>query len=154
METTIAGFHQDEAGDWVAELACGHGQHMRHKPPWLVRDWVATERGRRAKLGQLIECSLCEDIVMPPAAREYKRVGPFTEQTLPSGLLGEHRTKSGTWARVVVSEGQLEYRVRGRVRLLGPGDVGLVEPEVPHRVKPLGTVIVHVEFWREETVEQ
>ncbi|HXS19459.1 MAG TPA: DUF3565 domain-containing protein [Polyangiaceae bacterium] len=70
METTIAGFHQDEAGDWVAELACGHGQHMRHNPPWLVRDWVTTEQGRQAKLGQRIECSLCDEIAMLPVAKD------------------------------------------------------------------------------------
>lgn len=149
METTIAGFHQDEDGDWVAELACGHGQHMRHKPPWLIRPWVTTEQGRQTKLGQSIDCSLCDNIVMPPAAREYKRVGPFTKQTLPAGLLAEHRTKPGTWGRIVVSEGQLEYHVRGRVLVLGPGEAGLVEPEVPHHVTPVENVVMHVEFWRE-----
>lgn len=28
----IVGFHQDEEGDWVASLACGHNQHVRHNP--------------------------------------------------------------------------------------------------------------------------
>lgn len=149
METTIAGFHQDEAGDWVAELACGHGQHMRHKPPWLMRGWVTTEQGRQDKIGQSIDCSLCDDIVMPAAAKQYSGVGPFTEQTVPAGLLGDHRTKPGTWARIVVKQGQLEYYARGRMQLLGPGQVGLVEPEIPHRVKPVGAVVMHVEFWAE-----
>lgn len=26
----IVGFHQDEGGDWVAELSCMHRQHVRH----------------------------------------------------------------------------------------------------------------------------
>jgi len=150
METTIVGFHADEAGDWVAELACGHGQHMRHTPPWLLRPWVTTEEGRKAKLGEAIACSLCDAISIPPRAREYKRVGPFTEQTLPAGLLGEHRTKAHTWGRIVVTEGQLEYYARGRMQLLEPGGVGIVEPEVPHRVKPRGAVALHVEFWKED----
>ena len=30
----IIGFHQDEDGDGVAELGCGHTQHVRHNPPW------------------------------------------------------------------------------------------------------------------------
>jgi len=60
MQTTIIGFHQDEAGDWVAELACGHAQHMRHRPPWLVRAWVSTEEGRREKIGSAIECPVCD----------------------------------------------------------------------------------------------
>ena len=30
MDQPIASFHQDELGDWVARLACGHHQHVRH----------------------------------------------------------------------------------------------------------------------------
>jgi hypothetical protein len=58
--TVIVGFHQDAAGDWVAELACGHAQHMRHRPPWQSRPWVETEAGRAAKLGAAIDCLKCE----------------------------------------------------------------------------------------------
>ena len=39
MDRRIAGFHQDELGDWVAELDCGHTQHVRHNPPWQLRPW-------------------------------------------------------------------------------------------------------------------
>jgi tellurite methyltransferase len=60
MNTTITGFHQDQAGDWVAELGCGHTQHMRHRPPWLVRVWVTTTEGRQSKLGAAIDCPLCD----------------------------------------------------------------------------------------------
>jgi hypothetical protein len=58
--TTITGFHQDAAGDWVAELSCGHSQHVRHRPPWQSRPWVTTAAGRAAKLGAPIECPACE----------------------------------------------------------------------------------------------
>jgi tellurite methyltransferase len=148
METTIIGFHSDEAGDWVAELGCGHGQHMRHKPPWEERAWVTTEEGRRKRTGTPIECPLCDAIALPPDAREYKRTTTFTEQTLPAGLRKEHHTKAGTWARIVVSEGQLEFHSRGRMRVLGAGDAGIVEPEIVHHVTPLGSVRLHVEFWK------
>src|SRR6185295_19319236 len=96
MDTTITGFQQDEAGDWVAELACDHRQHMRHRPPWTVRAWVTTAEGRLAKLGAPIDCPLCDQIAMPPAARDYKRTPTFTEQTLPAALRAAHRTKAGT----------------------------------------------------------
>jgi tellurite methyltransferase len=150
MDTTIVGFHLDDAGDWVAELGCGHGQHMRHKPPWHVRPWVTTEQGRQRKLGEHIECSLCDVIELPSAAREYKRTATFTEVTLPAALREAHRTKAGTWGRIVVAEGQVEFHSRGRVRALGEGDVGIVEPEIVHSVTPLGVVRLHVEFWRAE----
>jgi hypothetical protein len=56
----IVAFHQDEHGDWVADLACGHGQHVRHRPPWELRPWVVTEAGRRAHLGTLLRCVRCD----------------------------------------------------------------------------------------------
>ena len=30
MQRKITGFHLDEEGYWVAELECGHNQHVRH----------------------------------------------------------------------------------------------------------------------------
>ncbi|MDD9894060.1 MAG: DUF3565 domain-containing protein [Gammaproteobacteria bacterium] len=55
----IVGFHQDEHGDWVAELACGHQQHVRHNPPWVNRPWVISSAGRQEKLGQCLPCKEC-----------------------------------------------------------------------------------------------
>jgi tellurite methyltransferase len=148
METTITGFHHDAERDWVAELACGHGQHMRHRPPWILREWVVTEDGRAGKVGESLDCPLCDRIAMPAAASEYKRTATFTELTLPAALRADHRTKAGTWAHIVVENGELDYHVRGRVQRLAPGRLGLVEPEVPHHVTPVGPVRVHVEFYR------
>jgi uncharacterized protein DUF3565 len=61
MKQPIVGFHQDEEGDWVADLACGHGQHVRHQPPLTSRLWVLSEAGRREHLGQLLNCLKCEE---------------------------------------------------------------------------------------------
>ena len=122
---------------------------MRHRPPWFDREWTTTEDGRRDKIGQTLDCSRCDRIEMPSGAREYKRSLTFTEQTLPAGLQADHRTKAGTWARIVVEAGALEYHVRGRVHQLVPGSPGLIEPEQPHHVVPLGAVRLYVEFWRE-----
>jgi tellurite methyltransferase len=60
MMQPIIGYHVDEAGDWVAELACGHGQHVRHEPPWQLRPWVITESGRASFLGVELECLRCD----------------------------------------------------------------------------------------------
>lgn len=60
MKRAIISFHQDELDDWVAELACGHYQHTRHNPPWMNREWVITEAGRRSKLGEQLSCKKCE----------------------------------------------------------------------------------------------
>jgi hypothetical protein len=61
MNQAIVGFHQDEYGDWVADLACGHGQHVRHQPPFVSRPWVQTEEGRSRFLGQMLWCKRCQD---------------------------------------------------------------------------------------------
>ncbi|HEV7706199.1 MAG TPA: DUF3565 domain-containing protein [Gemmatimonadaceae bacterium] len=55
----ILGFHQDVEQQWVAELECGHSQHVRHDPPWQVRAWVQTEVGRRSHLGTELPCVAC-----------------------------------------------------------------------------------------------
>lgn len=60
MQQAIVGYRQDEEQYWIAELACGHSQHVRHNPPWFVREWVTTEQGRRDALGRALECPLCD----------------------------------------------------------------------------------------------
>lgn len=56
MNQAITGYHLDEHQDWVAELACGHNQHVRHNPPWTSRPWVATAEGRARKSYSPIIC--------------------------------------------------------------------------------------------------
>jgi hypothetical protein len=56
MKRAIVGYHRDEVGDWVADLECGHRQHVRHNPPWTERPWVATVEGRMTRVGRLLDC--------------------------------------------------------------------------------------------------
>lgn len=60
MERKIVGFHQDDERHWVAELECGHDQHVRHDPPWTSRPWVVTSAGRAEVLGQALNCKKCD----------------------------------------------------------------------------------------------
>lgn len=59
MKGRVVGFHQDVEQHWVADLECGHAQHVRHDPPWQVREWVTTAEGRKAHLGMEWDCRLC-----------------------------------------------------------------------------------------------
>jgi hypothetical protein len=59
-EQAIIGYHLDNENHWVAELACGHFQHVRHRPPWQERPWVTTSMGRAAMLGTPLDCKKCE----------------------------------------------------------------------------------------------
>jgi tellurite resistance-related uncharacterized protein len=148
--TTITGFHPDSAGDWIAELACGHTQHVRHRPPWQLRPWVTTEAGRGEKLGTPIDCPLCVMPTLPADVHVYKRTATFTETTIPAGLLRDHHTKAGVWARVVVEAGQLEYTLDSPsfTFILAPQLPGIIPPAIGHRVTPRGPVAFYVEFLR------
>ena len=59
MERRVAGFRKDEVGDWVAILECGHERHVRHDPPWMMREWVLTEAGRTGWIGRMMVCRAC-----------------------------------------------------------------------------------------------
>ncbi len=60
MLQPISGYHLDEENHWVAELACGHNQHVRHDPPLVSRPWVVTEAGRQSMLGYELNCVKCD----------------------------------------------------------------------------------------------
>jgi len=59
MERRITGFTTDDEGHWVAELECGHRQHMRHRPPFERREWVTTPDGRSSRIGAIVDCRRC-----------------------------------------------------------------------------------------------
>ena len=61
MKRKIITFEQDEVGDWVARLECGHGQHVRHDPPLSNRPWVLTPEGRQRFIGFELDCKLCDE---------------------------------------------------------------------------------------------
>jgi hypothetical protein len=64
----ITGFHRDEQGHWVAQLECGHNQHVRHDPPWVNRPWVVSAAGRAEALGRTLSCPKCS-VGDPPDPR-------------------------------------------------------------------------------------
>lgn len=150
MDRPIVGFTVDQAGDWVALLSCGHGQHVRHEPPFVSRPWVLTEEGRCGRLGQALDCLRCDQFELPEHFVAYHRTPVFTEATVPGALTKDHHTRSGTWARILVEEGRLRYQVPtlGRVFELTPEHPGIVLPEIPHHVEPVGPVRFSVEFYR------
>lgn len=61
MQQAITGFHRDDDLHWVAQLACGHFQHVRHDPPWQERPWVVTPASRDGQRGQPLGCRKCDE---------------------------------------------------------------------------------------------
>ncbi len=74
MDQRIIGFHQDDEQHWIAELECGHNQHVRHAPPWTNRPWVVSAAGRNSTLGKVLGCRKCDagapkDVATQPGAK-------------------------------------------------------------------------------------
>lgn len=150
MIRTIVGFHQDHAGDWVAELSCLHGQHVRHRPPFRERPWVLEEEGRARRIGSPIECPLCDRAELPEGLTLLRTAGPWGEEAIPAGLRRSHRTAEGVWALVRVHQGGARLRVALDPPLevtLGPGAAQPVPPGAVHDVVVDGPVQLAVEFW-------
>ncbi|NRA85613.1 MAG: DUF3565 domain-containing protein [Gammaproteobacteria bacterium] len=60
MKQPIVGYHKDDEDHWVARLLCGHNQHVRHNPPWMIRTWVTSLQGREKMLGHQLNCLKCD----------------------------------------------------------------------------------------------
>ncbi len=149
MERAIAGFVQDDTGDVVAVLECGHRQHVRHRPPMTFFPWVETEAGRREKIGAPLDCSACDMPQMPAHAQRYKTTAVFDALSVPAGLLRAHATKAGTWGKIVVLEGTVNYVLEGVGRwALNPDTPGIIPPQALHHVSPTAMCRFCVEFWR------
>ena len=137
----ITSLHPDEtepAGAWVATLACGHTQHIRHRPPFQNVSGVTTPEGRERMLGTRLACRLCLMPRLPPRAACYKETPVFDQDSVPAGLLARHSLRAGTWGQIVVLEGRVDYVIEdapGLAFVLRPGVDGAVAPEQPHHVR-------------------
>ena len=151
MERTILGFHQDDAGDWVAELSCFHRQHIRHRPPFLVAPWILDDAERADRVASMLDCSLCDRAELPDHLQVIRATDGWDEHTMPAGLRRRHRVAAGTWGRLQVQEGELQFRLSTQPALeviVRPGRPQPIPPEVEHEVEPLGKVRFFVEFLR------
>jgi tellurite methyltransferase len=150
VERFICGYHQDDLGDWVAELVCGHNQHVRHRPPFQLRPWVLTEPERLGRLGTPLDCPLCDRAELPEATRLVRSSPDWNEDTLPKGLRRAHRLASGTWGRIVVKEGRLFFGMAAGPPVeaeLTPDTPGqAIPPDVEHEVRLAGPVRFSIDF--------
>src|SRR5579875_3317498 len=150
MERAMTGFHQDEVGDWVAELSCGHDQHVRHHLPFQSRPWVLEAAGRAERIGAALDCPLCDRAELPDATRFVRATAAWDEQTMPSGLRQAHRVGASTWGRIVVERGRLRFSAATTPPLdvvLEPGAAQAIPPEVDHEVEPCGPVRFRIDFY-------
>jgi tellurite methyltransferase len=149
VDRAITGFHCDEEGDWVAELSYGHCQHVRHRPPFQLREWVLEAEGRRSKVGMPLACPLCDRAELPEDLLLDRTSPEWDEHTMPAGLRRAHRVARGSWGRIVVRQGQLQFRARTKPELqvvVGAGSTQAIPPDLDHEVRPIGSVCFSIEF--------
>ena len=150
MQRSIVGFHQDEEGDWVAELACLHNQHVRHHPPFQNRPWVVDDPERASRVGAALDCPLCDRAEMPEGLTLVRVAGPFDAAALPAALLRHHRVAERTWGCVRVLEGAVAFSMESNPPLevrLEAEERQPIPPGVPHRLTVDGPVRLAVEFY-------
>jgi tellurite resistance-related uncharacterized protein len=89
------------------------------------------------------------DAARSAAPDSYRTTPVFDEETLPAALRREHRTKPGVWGVVRVLQGELRLSFVDPpgVHILSPGKAGLLLPDQPHFVEPVGRVRMQVEFY-------
>jgi hypothetical protein len=91
MKQKIVGYHIDADSHWVAELECGHGQHVRDDPPWRERPWVRADGGRASQLGQELNCVRCDEFArkVAEAGISIRSAGTDCSFGLPKGRPGQ-----------------------------------------------------------------
>jgi tellurite methyltransferase len=149
VERRITGYHRDDDGEWIAELDCGHHQHVRHRPPFQPREWVLTAEGRASRLHMGLSCRLCERAELPSTASTVRTSPIWDEHTMPAGLRRRHRLGERIWGLLVVHEGGLRCALRTQVPInvvLTPARTQALPPGVDHEVTPQGHVRFSIEF--------
>lgn len=81
--------------------------------------------------------------------RPYRSTPLFDQDSLPAALRARHNTKAGVWGVIRVIEGELRlnYLDPPSEVLLDAGTPGLVLPQQPHFVTPVGPMTMQVDFY-------
>lgn len=90
---------------------------------------------------------------IPEGFKAYKRTPLFQADSIPNSLLSKHNTKAGSWGKIIVTKGSIEYLIYGppeRVYILTPENPGIIVERELHKVKPLTPdAEFQVEFYAE-----
>ena len=80
--------------------------------------------------------------------RPYRSTPVFDQDTLPAALRARHDTKAGEWGVIRVLEGRVQPTCLDPVSesVLTSDNPGVVLPQQPHFVTPLGPMKMQVDF--------
>ncbi len=147
MKEAILVFHQDNAGEWVAQLACCTPSTFVTRARSVSRHRFSTTPDGRA--GQFA----AELPALRPdrAARRSAGCGEqeiWEEQTVPVALRRAHRLSADVWAGCRSSRaGSASGHNQPPLEVIvGPERPQAIPPDVEHRVEPVGEVRFFVEL--------
>ena len=88
---------------------------------------------------------------LPDDCEVYRRLGPFTATTLPSGLLRAHALKPGCWGVLTIAAGHIDFvweDARDRPIRLRVGDDVVIPPERRHHIAVDGEFTLEIGLYR------
>jgi len=93
---------------------------------------------------------------LPQGLRREGCTPAFDENSLPASLQSRHALPPGRWGLLRVAEGQVEFEdlTSDASRTLTAPAEHVIEPESPHRLRLVGPVRLHVEFYVSDSPEQ
>jgi tellurite resistance-related uncharacterized protein len=89
--------------------------------------------------------------VLPSDTAVYRTIGPFSCDSLPKGLLREHRLKEGTWGRLRLLSGKVRFvwddDSADHAAVVLDEETVIIPPTIPHHLELLeGDFVMEIDF--------
>lgn len=88
---------------------------------------------------------------MPDGCAKYGESPVFTAESVPEKLRASHSLKAGTWGKMRVEQGRVEYFLEGEtqpLKIIEVGTVHIIPPEERHYITVSPDVRFQIEFWK------
>jgi cupin 2 domain-containing protein len=86
---------------------------------------------------------------VPEGFALVRTIGPFSAETLPKGLLAEHRLKPDRWGHLTLRKGAVRLVLgdgSGTTTALQAPAGAMIPPEVPHHLEFDGDFLLEITF--------
>ena len=113
------------------------GQPTRQSVERIAASWVAGP--------------MRPDRRLPEGAERYALTPVYTAHSVPAKLRSSHTTKKGTYGRLCVVAGTVQFSLQGQPKPLatvGPGETLVILPAEPHFIEISDAAEFYIEFWR------
>ena len=89
---------------------------------------------------------------LPDGVVCYRTLGPWTESEIPVGLLKQHQLKAGSWGKLSVLSGSIEFCwddvISAEPNRLPKGQRLIIPPTIMHHLQITGQVVLDLHFYK------